>query len=140
MRPRCVRQQGKKGNTMSHVHRTPLRNLAYALGLLMAPLLATPAVAEGPTATRVVEVVVQNGYHPARIELPSGQKVRLRFVRKEYGGCSKEVVFPAFGVRRELPPHEPVDIELTPPGVGEYEFHCGMNMIRGKVVVTASAP
>jgi len=34
-----------------------------------------------------------------------------------------------------LRPNEPVDIEFTPAQAGEISFACGMNMLRGVVVV-----
>jgi plastocyanin domain-containing protein len=49
--------------------------------------------------------------------------------------CGTEVVFPALGIRRPLPLNEPVVIEFTPKSFGEIAFVCGMNMLRGTVVV-----
>lgn len=117
----------------------PVRGLVYGFALLLGTALGSPAVADTPAVpeTHEVQIVVQGGYHPAQVTVRSGQLVRLQFLRKEYGSCSKEVVFPALGIRRELPPNVPVNIEFVPPGPGEYEFHCGMHMIRGKVLVSA---
>ncbi|HEX5751017.1 MAG TPA: cupredoxin domain-containing protein [Archangium sp.] len=118
-------------------------------GSLIAALLAlSPAVGvlppmnahagEAPTP-REVQVRVERGYNPARIEVREGERVRLTFLRTEYTPCTKEVVFPTLGIREELPPHQPVTVELPPQKVGEVEFHCGMKMSRGKVVVTPHA-
>jgi plastocyanin domain-containing protein len=84
---------------------------------------------------REIEIIVQAGYKPNRIELAEGEHVALRFIRKESSGCSREVVFPALGIRKELPDGTPVVIHLPALKVGEYEFRCGMDMIRGKIVV-----
>lgn len=92
-------------------------------------------VQDGP-AVREIEVVVEGGYKPKRIEVRQGERVRLRFVRKEHGSCTREVQFPKLGIRRELPTNQPVVIELPALEPGEYEFKCGMNMIKGAVVVT----
>jgi plastocyanin domain-containing protein len=89
-----------------------------------------PAQAAAP-----VEIVVENGYHPDRIVVKAGQPVRLRFVRKEYSGCTLEVVFPTLGIRQKLPTNEPVVVDLGTPEAGEIPFHCGMKMIHGVVVV-----
>ena len=32
---------------------------------------------------------------------------------------------------------EPVAVDITPDRPGEYEFHCGMNMVRGRLIVKA---
>jgi plastocyanin domain-containing protein len=46
-------------------------------------------------------------------------------------------ILPALGICKELPEGQPVVIHLPEPKVGEYEFRCGMNMIKGKIVVRA---
>lgn len=46
------------------------------------------------------------------------------------------MVFPTLGLRKELPPDVPVVVDLGTPAAGEIPFQCGMNMIRGVVVVT----
>jgi plastocyanin domain-containing protein len=84
---------------------------------------------------REIEVVVEGGYKPKRVEVRKGERIRLRFIRKEHGSCTREVVFPKLGIRRELPTNQPVVIELPALEPGEYEFKCGMNMIKGAVVV-----
>lgn len=46
-----------------------------------------------------------------------------------------EVVFAALNLRRDLPLHQPVTIAFTPDTRGESTFACGMNMLRGALVV-----
>lgn len=112
--------------------------LAVALGLTgIIPLTARTASAQDAGATREVRVEVQGAYHPARIEVTAGERVRLVFLRRDYGPCTREVVFAALDIRRTLPTNQPVTIDLPPLAPGEYEFRCGMNMIRGALVVTA---
>lgn len=96
---------------------------------------ATARQAEAPSGVREIEIVVDGGYHPRRILLREGERVRLRFLRKEYGGCTRKVVFPSLGLERELPTGQPVVIELPALAAGEHEFRCGMNMMRGELVV-----
>ena len=110
--------------------------LAAAAGsLAMGP--PPRARAQAPSPVREIEIVVRGGYQPGRITVPEGEPVRLRFVRHEYASCTREVVFPWLGLRRELPPHQPVVVELPAMRAGEYEYHCGMSMIRGTIVVVA---
>ena len=80
-------------------------------------------------------MTVAKGYHPDRIVVTEGEAVQLRITRKEYNGCTLEIVFPTLGIRRMLPPNETVVIDLGTPAAGEIPFHCGMNMIHGSVVV-----
>ena len=109
--------------------------------MLGAALTVAPAVGHAQTPTdaggREVEVVVDQDYQPARIEVAPGERVRLRFLRRSQGGCTREVVFPTLGLRRELPTGQPVVIELPALPLGEVPFQCGMNMIHGVVVVRA---
>lgn len=116
------------------------------VALLAALNLSTPALADAPApaetaeataeTAREVEITVSGGYQPARIEAAPGERLRLRFTRHEYSGCTREVVFPSLGLRRELPPHETVVIEVTAPASGQLDFECGMGMSRGAVVVS----
>ncbi len=115
------------------------------LALVVLALLAgagaaaqpTPADAQGHAhhAVRDVSIVVDAVYRPSRVEVTEGEHVRLAFVRRDYTPCTREVVFPGLGIRRELPTNERVVVDLGVLAPGEHEFKCGMNMIRGTVVV-----
>ncbi len=61
--------------------------------------------------------------------------VRLDFYRDETASCSDRVVFGDFGIARDLPAFKTTSIEFTPDKAGEFTFACGMNMMRGKLVV-----
>lgn len=87
---------------------------------------------------RSFEILVQRGYHPGRLTIPAGEPVRLTFLRQEAGGCSREVMFPSLGIRQELPQGVPVTIDLPALPAGELAFTCGMNMMRGAIVVEAA--
>jgi hypothetical protein len=90
-----------------------------------------------PAGAREVEVIVDNAYSPSVIEVTEGEPLRLRFVRRDYSPCSREVVFPTLNVRRMLPTNQPVVIDLPALSVGEHPFQCWMNMLRGRIVVRA---
>ncbi|MCY0986976.1 cupredoxin domain-containing protein [Nannocystis sp. ILAH1] len=96
-------------------------------------------VAQAP-AVREIEVIVDGDYRPGRITVAEGERVRLKFVRREQSPCTREVVFAALGIRRELPTDQSVILELPALSPGEYEFKCGMNMIRGVLEVVARKP
>jgi plastocyanin domain-containing protein len=82
-----------------------------------------------------IDVTVKGGYQPATIVAQAGQLLRLNFTRRESTPCGEEVVLPDFGKRAHLPQDKTVHIEVTPERPGEYEFTCGMNMYRGKLIV-----
>ena len=90
-----------------------------------------------------VNIEVRGAYAPDRVEVEAGVPLRLIFNRKEANACTAQVVLPDFGVVKDLPVGRDVSIEITPEKPGEYEFHCGMNMVRGRLIVTprgASVP
>jgi plastocyanin domain-containing protein len=82
-----------------------------------------------------VKITVKGGYSPDLIVVKQGRPVRLDFYRDETASCSEEVILGDFGIARSLPSFETTPIEFTPEKAGEFTFACGMNMIRGKLVV-----
>ncbi len=82
-----------------------------------------------------VKVTVKGGYDPDVIVVRKDQPVRLDFYRDETASCSDRVIFGDFGIARDLPAFKTTSIEFTPEKAGEFTFTCGMNMMRGKLVV-----
>jgi plastocyanin domain-containing protein len=109
-----------------------------SLSLLAAAALSLPTEARADSShheVREIEIVVHGRYIPSQIEVIEGQRVQLRFLRKESSDCTREVVFPALGIKQELPEGKPIIIHLPELKSGEYEFKCGMDMIKGKLIV-----
>jgi plastocyanin domain-containing protein len=82
-----------------------------------------------------INVTVKGGYSPDLIVVREGQPVRLNFYRDETDSCSEQVIFGDFGIARDLAPFKTTSIEFTPDKPGEFTFTCGMNMLRGKLIV-----
>ncbi len=80
--------------------------------------------------------VGEQGYEPARVNLRAGVPARLTFIRTTDKTCGTDVLFPALNIKRALPLNEAVVIELTPAKAGDLAFVCGMNMLKGVVVVS----
>ena len=87
------------------------------------------------TGVQEIKVTVKGGYSPDVIVVKNGVPVRLNFYRDETSSCSEKVVFGDFGIAKDLPAFKTTPIEFTPEKVGEFTFACGMNMIRGKLIV-----
>jgi plastocyanin domain-containing protein len=96
-----------------------------------------PAVAAttGASGVQEVRVTVKGGYTPDTIVVQAGKPVRLQFYRDETADCSERLVFEKFGIDQQLPPFQTTTIEFTPEQPGEYAFRCGMNMLKGLLVV-----
>jgi plastocyanin domain-containing protein len=89
----------------------------------------------GAGGIQIVDVTVKGGYQPASIVVEAGRPVRLNFTRREASLCGEEVVLPEFGRRAHLPEDKTIPVEVTPDKPGEYEFTCGMNMYKGRLIV-----
>jgi RND family efflux transporter MFP subunit len=88
------------------------------------------------TAVQTARVTVgENGYQPTRVTVKARVPALVTFVRTTDKTCGTAVVFPSLNIRRELVLNQPVEIEFTPEKTGEIPFVCGMNMLRGTVVV-----
>jgi plastocyanin domain-containing protein len=83
--------------------------------------------------TATVEVT-SKGFEPDSLKLKVGVPAKVTFVRKTDQTCAKEVVIKEYGIERKLPLNAPVTVEFT-PRKGEFSFACGMNMIKGKLIV-----
>lgn len=91
-----------------------------------------------PNAAGRVPITVDGaGYHPSTIHARVGQPLTLVFTRVSDQGCAQELLVPSLGVSRPLPLNEPVEIEVTP--TADVRFSCGMDMLRGQVVVHGAA-
>ncbi|MHB1064075.1 MAG: heavy metal translocating P-type ATPase, partial [Georgenia sp.] len=95
--------------------------------------------AEMDDGVQVVRVKVQGGYSPDVVQVALGVPVRMEFDRQEAGDCTSRVVMPDFRINQVLPAYETTAVEFTPQASGEYEFACGMNMVRGRVQVLERA-
>jgi|SRR3990167_1220590 len=90
---------------------------------------------EAVSAFRGLEIIVDGGYKPQVIEIEKDKKTELTFIRKDATSCLEEIIFPDYRIRQYLPLNKPVKITLNPPHSRVSEFHCGMNMYKGKVVI-----
>ncbi|TLS41216.1 heavy metal translocating P-type ATPase [Streptomyces montanus] len=108
--------------------------LIAALGwFFFGPRRAGAARLEG--GVQRVEVTVRGGYNPSLIKVRQGTPVELVFDRQESGECTSRVVFPELKVGAGLPAHTRTTVRLAPDRPGAFGFACGMNMIRGTLLV-----
>lgn len=93
------------------------------------------AATETDGGVQQIRITVKGGYSPDVVTVKQGRPVRLDFYRDETASCSETVVFGDFGIARDLPAHKTTPVEFTPDKAGEFTWTCGMNMLRGKLVV-----
>jgi multidrug efflux pump subunit AcrA (membrane-fusion protein) len=101
-----------------------------------ADVAQVPTVAQTPQAvtTRVIEITAA-GLVPPRVTVPANQIVDLVFIRRVNETCGTEVDIPSLKIRRALPLNERVTIRLSPQPPGELFFSCGMDMLKGVIIV-----
>ncbi|RMD90550.1 MAG: cupredoxin domain-containing protein [Alphaproteobacteria bacterium] len=123
---------------------TPDRWIVLILGIALITFIVwffwlkrTRGMRAAETASGFQEamILVKGGYTPDTIIVRHGKPVRLKFRREETSSCSEKVVFGDFGKSAELPEGQIVPVEFLPEKPGEYEFTCGMGMLRGTLIV-----
>lgn len=82
-----------------------------------------------------VSIHVKGGYDPDVIVVKAGKPVQLDFYRDETADCSEQLLLPAFKKNELLAPFQTTTVKFTPEQKGEYDFTCGMGMLRGKIIV-----
>ncbi|MFP2905885.1 cupredoxin domain-containing protein [Pyxidicoccus sp. 3LFB2] len=111
----------------------------YFIGFMLTPVDAAKAPAASAEAkvgaVQEVTITVQGGYQPSEVTLKQGVPARLRFVRKDSGGCGEELLIPDFGVKRPLPGLSETVVDFVPDKSGTFPFSCGMQMMKGTLVV-----
>ena len=120
--------------------------LVTGAGFLIACSDGTPPPAAAEV-TRVAHVGASEGtvqeltvdvsgeFSPANFTVRKGQPVRMHFKRGDQPTCADEVVFPDLKIRQKLAANQTTTIEFTPQKEGTMRFACGMDMMKGILVV-----
>lgn len=80
-------------------------------------------------------VVSKDGFTPQEITYQKGQPLKLAFVRIDEENCGNEVVFKDLNIKKNLPVGEVVTVDIPTGTDGEINFSCGMNMMKGKIII-----
>jgi plastocyanin domain-containing protein len=125
----------------------PLLTRLLSLALLIALLFVfsgcarkeevkygTPSETEVSGNTQQIQVMVRHGYEPNHIAAKADMPLKLNFYREEGAGCGEELVIPSQNIQMRLPAMNIRTVEIPPQPAGSVmEFHCGMNMLHGKI-------
>lgn len=103
--------------------------------LLMAIALSAQTKDAKPKMHRARIEITAQGYTPGSVKLRRGVPARITFLRTTNATCGTEIVIADYGIRRSLPLNQPVVVRFTPRKSGNVGFACGMNMMRGKLIV-----
>ena len=96
-----------------------------------------PVAATMDGGEQVIEITIgPTGYEPEALELQQGIPARLVFTRTTENTCATEIHSPDLGIEKTpIPLNETVEITLTPQDSGTFTFACGMDMLKGTIVV-----
>ncbi len=79
-------------------------------------------------------ITVENGvYTPAQIKVHANKAVMVEFIRKDPSPSAETVYFEGLNISESLPLNKIKTIRLPAMPAGEYEFHCQLKMIRGRI-------
>lgn len=121
---------------MKKVYRNQLAHLCLLLFVAAISIDAqTTRSSTKPKAQTARVLITDTGYSRTSIHLRRGVPARITFIRRTDSTCATEIVIPAYGVNRELPLNTSVVVAFTPKRSGEFIFTCGMNMMRGKLII-----
>ncbi len=112
--------------------------IAMVIGFLVMSLARCANKAPQPVrspAPQEIKVTVKGEYSPDRIVLKKGRPVRLLFFREDDSECTAQVVIPDLKVKQDLAVKKETAVEFVPEKEGEFTFACGMDMMKGKLVV-----
>lgn len=106
-----------------------------AAALLGAYLFASASQRGGGShrpGAQQVSVAVTTVYTPSTIELKAGVPADITFSRGQ--GCASIVKSQSLGFQEDLS-SGPRTVQLGALQPGTYDFECGMNMVRGQIIV-----
>ena len=113
-----------------------LAAVAIYLGVSIVDVAAqSKAQVRKPRVQTARILIDRMGYSRTSINLRRGVPTRITFVRQTNETCATEIVIPDYGINRSLPLDEPTVVSFVPRKSGTFNFTCGMNMMRGRLIV-----
>ncbi|HET6373522.1 MAG TPA: cupredoxin domain-containing protein [Candidatus Polarisedimenticolia bacterium] len=79
--------------------------------------------------------VTSKGFEPSTVRVHAGERLTLLITRKTDKTCAKELVIPSLGTKEVLPLNKTIRVYIGAQQAGRIAFACGMDMIKGEIVV-----
>jgi plastocyanin domain-containing protein len=117
-----------------------LKRLVLVLLVLFAagcqkPRAEAPAPVASSGAQEIALTVTDAGFQPAEVQVAKDRPIRLTITRKTDATCAREIIFKEIAVKQDLPLNQAVTVDLPAQPSGTLHYACGMDMIKGSVVV-----
>ncbi len=84
-----------------------------------------------------IKALGTGSYDNPQVTVEKGVPVRLHFSAQADAGCGRAFYLDGFNVKLISYSGEEQVAEFTPQQEGTFAYHCGMNMFRGRMVVTS---
>ena len=95
-----------------------------------------PSYTTGADGVVEVRLSVANArFAPSDLQIPAGKPVRLIVDRPDADACSKQLVLPSLGIKRDLPDNGTATIDIPATDEGTFTMTCGMGMMSGRLIV-----
>lgn len=101
------------------------------------PVETDAVAAEMVDGTQVITVKVTDmGYEPSRLSFKAGVPATIIFDQHGTTSCAWDVMSEDLGIAlTDLPEGTQTEVSFTPDASGTYSFTCGMDMLKGSVIV-----
>lgn len=94
-----------------------------------------PPVRKSARPQEVKISVTKAGFKPVTLAVKKGVPIVLVITRKTDQTCAKQAVFPSIDKVVDLPLNKAVRVALPAQPSGRLSYACGMDMLRGELVV-----
>ena len=94
-----------------------------------------PAPVASSGVQEVALAVTDAGFEPAQTVVAKDRPIRLTVTRKTDQTCAREIVFKEIELKKDLPLNQAVTIDLPAQPSGTLNYACGMDMVKGSLVV-----
>lgn len=95
-----------------------------------------PETPSGNVQDVYIKALGSGGYDNPQVSVKKDIPVKLHFSAEANTGCGRQMILDGFNVKLVSQNGENQVAEFTPTQAGTYAYHCGMNMYRGKMIVT----
>lgn len=123
-----------KENTMKTTPKV-LTTLAAGTAIASSSAAAPKSAPKVPANAQKITVTLPQGYTNSTRSVKAGQPVALTFYLKSNAGCGNEVMLPAANWKKTLQVGQKATVVYTPKKSGTLSFACGMNHMKGSIVV-----
>jgi plastocyanin domain-containing protein len=99
---------------------------------------ASGSAVDTATAVRTPEeltIDVAGTFTPASVTIPANTPMKLHFRRSDKPTCADEIVLTELNMRKKIAANETVTFDIPAQQTRTLNFACGMNMMKGTVVV-----